>query len=551
MKNQLNEGELLVNRVKLLMSYDMSKTLNENTQTILEQPDSRFDNPETKDILNQGQKELDRQKAAQDAEEELNKYTNWCRYPDKAVAIPKNPEGAEGNDSILTDPKSGKRFCYYSSPSTEKPGSIESLPIPEDSKIVFWDVPEISRFVDFLIKKYPKIDKEQTISNLSKILPIGAVEGFYIGNDYYSGYITRKNDSSIWKFGYYRNRETKKPYTPPKWVDKRNDWQQFIDEWGMWLQLGGVVVSIIAGFFTFGTTWGISTTLLIELLYEAGIGGQVAWREYEKGNNVSAVASIIFAALPLLKTRNWFKGINKVAFAEVSEKMLASGLNKSSTVRDYVKFYGTLSEDGKKIVSQMLSQDKYTQEVMWKSLKTELDAELPKLITKGAEKLLKKHPDMFVKLSAFEKLWVRELSMAHGPLIAANMIIEHFFGETLNNEEKQKIKQVYQVIPEELQKELTYNLVSNPTNIKEIINSTEFKEIINKKEDKFVKNIGKWYYSKVKSAVESTGTKWKDLSEKDIEQSLNKDGWIKRTPEIKDDQVIDSRLINGVEWVKI
>ena len=51
MRNQLKEGELLVNRVKLLMGYDMSKTLNENTQHIFEQPDSKFMSPEEREIL--------------------------------------------------------------------------------------------------------------------------------------------------------------------------------------------------------------------------------------------------------------------------------------------------------------------------------------------------------------------------------------------------------------------------------------------------------------------------------------------------------------------
>jgi len=551
MKNELNEGELLVNRVKLLMRYDMSKTLNENSQYIFEQPDSKFDTPGNKEMIRRGEQEILQRRAKEKAKEEAEQYPNWCSYPDKAVTYPKNPEGAEGDDALLIDP-SGIRYCYYSS------GKEGGVPIPENSKIIFWDIQGISDFVDMLIKKYPKLynknGKEILISNLSSLLPPDSVRGFYVGNTYYTSYITRDSNKQIYESVWYRDIKTKQQYKPQQWNDPRDPYQKFIDEWATWLQVGGFFLSVIAGFFSFGSTWGISTTLLMELGYEIVVGGLVAAREFQKGNNVSAVSSIMFGLLPLLKTRSWFIGISDNAFKEVSEKILQSGLNESSSVRDYVKFYNGLSPDGKKLVSQMFTQDAYTREKMWGAIRTELEDNLPKIVKKATEKLLKKHPNMFVELKTFEKLWVRELTFAVTPLLAGTYLVNHFFGDVLNDQEKQRIKWVYQYTPEKIHKELTHNLLGNPEHIKEIVNSKEFDEIIEKKSDKFVENTENWYRSKIKSAVESPGGKYlgsEPINYESEEIKLEKEGWVKYNDKISDDDIIDSRYLNGTEWVKL
>jgi hypothetical protein len=207
MKNQLNEGELLVNRVKLLMGYDMSKTLNENSQYIFEQPDSKFDTPGNKEMQRKAEQEILNQRRIKQAEEEAKQYPNWCRYPDKTVQYPKNPDGAEGEDAIIYDEDTGLRMCYYLA------GKNYGVPIPENSKIDFWNIQGISDFVDQLIKKYPEkyknFEKEVLISNLSSILPPDSVRGFYVGSLYFTSYITRKQNGSNWTFGGFRDSKTK------------------------------------------------------------------------------------------------------------------------------------------------------------------------------------------------------------------------------------------------------------------------------------------------------------------------------------------------------
>jgi hypothetical protein len=42
----------------------------------------------------------------------------------------------------------------------QKMGDINSVPIPEDSKIYFWDIEGISDTVNKFVKKHPKEDKK-------------------------------------------------------------------------------------------------------------------------------------------------------------------------------------------------------------------------------------------------------------------------------------------------------------------------------------------------------------------------------------------------------
>jgi hypothetical protein len=499
MNNQLNEGQLLINRVKLLMRYDMSKTLNENTQNILEQPDSRFDTQDTKDILRRGQIELDQESAVKKAQEEANEYPNWCRYPDKALPYPKNPEGADGEDAILKN-SGGTRFCYYPVPSSGKQGGTAGLPIPETSEILWWGIPDISAFADKLSDKY-KEDKELIIQNLSKILPIGTVKGFYIDDVYYTSYITRESDSQFWKFSYYWNIKTKKEYEQPEWIDERGDWDRFIDKWGFQLQIAAAVVTLVAGFFSFGATWGISDLLWIEIFIEAGIGGAVAWREYEKGNNVAGTFSIVTAMLPMLKVSKWFRGIDSNEFKILSETLSNSGLNKTSTVKDYVKFYNELTPGGKKIMDKLLTNDKITREALWADIKATMDAEIPKMVDKFLPKLIKKNPKLLKDIKFFDKLWVRELSTNLSVGVIA-LLTELGFGNQLNNK-NEKLDGVYQKIPKSLQKEFTYNLVNNPEKAGKIVDNVS--EKVNKK------YMDELTHTDLKDSVESSGANYTEI----------------------------------------
>ena len=226
------------------------------------------------------------------------------------------------------------------------------------------------------------------------MLPIGTVRQFYADKEDYISYLSRTEGTNLWRFGYYRDFKTKKPYTPPEWVDERGDWDRFIDKWGFKLQIAAALATLVAGFFTFGATWGISDLLWIEIFIEAGIGGAVAWREYEKGNNVAGTFSIVTAMLPMLKVSKWFRGIDANEFKILSETLANSGLSKTSTVKDYVEFYNGLTPGGKKIMDKLLTNDKITREALWADIKATMDAEIPKMVDKFLPKLIKKNPKL-------------------------------------------------------------------------------------------------------------------------------------------------------------
>lgn len=556
MNNQLNEGELLVNRVKLLMGYDMSKTLNENSQHIFEQPDSRFDTPAHREIMAKGEEQILQRRA----EEESKKYPNWCKYPDKALPYPKNPEGAEGEDAILVDKESGKRFCYYPSPSNQKMGDISGIPIPEDSAIAFWDIKGISDTVNKFSKDYPKDDKKLLISNLSKVLPIGTVRQFVVGKENYLGYLSRTEGDVLWRFGYYRNSKTKAPYTPPEWVDERSDYQRFVDDYGFAIQITAVVATAIAGLLTGGAAW----VLYAEIVIEVGLGVAVGFRELEKGENVSAALSFITGALPMLKLSKMFRGIPNEVFSELSEKLSKAGLTKSSNVEDYVKFYNGLSESEQLVMSKLLTQDEVTRNLLLKELKTAVSDDLPKIIIKELRNMVKTKPELLKSISFFNKLWARELS-TNAFFILLGILVNAAWGDVLNSEDLEKLKGVYINIPKELQKEMAFNLLSNDAEVlKKLPQTKTFNSIktFTKLEEKG-KSWGKYYNTVMKDSIQKANGVYTELPDDkhiavdnkkgslESEKKLREEGFIPES-ELKDGQsYYDFTKLNDVYWYKI
>jgi hypothetical protein len=554
MDNKLNEGKLLVNRVKLLMKYDMSKTLNENSQYIFEQPDSRFENPQTKEILARGKQQILQRRADKESKE----YPNWCKYPDKALPYPKNPDGAEGDDAILktTD---GTRFCLYQSPSRTQEGKIESVPIPEDSEIYFWDIQGISDTVDKFIEKYPEEDKKLLIGNLSTILPIGSVRQFVIGDEDYICYLRKTKGTNLWKFEYYRNSETKKLYTPPEWVDERSDYQRFVDDYGFAIQITAAVATAIAGALTGGAAW----VLYAEIVIEAGLGAAVGFRELEKGENVSAALSFITGTLPMLKLSKVFRGIPNGVFTELSEKLSNAGLTNSSNVNDYVKFYNELSEPEKMVMSKLLSQDEVTKNILLKELKTTLSEDLPKIIIKGFKNMIKTNPELLKSISFFNKLWVRELS-TNTFFILLGILVDSVLGDVLNSEDLEKLKGVYINVPKELQKEMAFNLLSNVEVLKNLPQTKSFKSIEEfSKLKKKGKSWGEYFNTKMKDSIQESGgvytelpeDKYKSVDNKkgdpEDEKKLRELGFIPITELNNQQEVYDYTKLNGIDWFKV
>lgn len=522
-------------RIKLLMDYNSEMTNSENINKII------------KDVLVNEQSVIGAPnygiiKINQNNKKDKSQYPEYCKYPKNAILPSKNSAGLSGKDALI------EGFCFYS------PGVF----IPYDSEIEFWDVPSISSAVDQILSKGYKEDKKTLIQNFSKILPIGSVSSFNIGDNKYRTWITKPYGGD-WKFkGYYRKSD-KKPYKQPEWVDKRNDYQRFVDDYGFAIQITAALATAIAGALTGGALW----VLYAEILIEGGLGIAVGLRELEKGENVSAALSFITGALPILKTSKIFRGIPAEEFTQLSKELKNAGLTTSSDVSKYIEFYNGLNPNQQKIMSKLLTQDDITKNLLLKELKVGMSDELPKLIVKEFGDMIKETPELLQSIPFFEKLWARELS-TNSFFIVLGVLVNTVWGDILNAKDLEKLKGVYSVVPEDLKKEMAFNLMSNAEILPKLTKTKSFKSIekfaeLDKKGDAW----SEWFNTKLKDSIQESGGSYTELPEnKDKgvenqvgntrdENELRKLGFIPMS-ELKDNDITyDYTKLNGIDWWKV
>lgn len=540
MSDKMNNGVKSLEKIKLFMNYSLNKTLSEN---ILEQ-----ENIKTKsDLMYQDWEKKNKELESVKKEKEENEWKEKCKYPEKALLPPKNNAGVEGKEALIDG------FCYYPAPG--KNGGISGIYIPEDSEISWWTIDNISYAVDQHLKKYPNEDRVTCIKNFSKIFPLDTVFAFKVGNSTYTTWITLNSKNGLWEFKYFYNTNNKEPYKQPYWVDKRTQYQKFVDEYGLAIQLSAALATAIAGALTGGATW----VLMAEIMVEGGLGLATGLREIEKGENVSAALSFITGVLPMLKLSKVFTGIPEKEFIELSKELKNAGLTASSDVSKYVEFYNGLTPNKQKIMSKLLKQDDYFKAQLLKSLENDL----PKIVSEGFENMVKGNPKLLKSIPFFERLWVRELG-SNSIFITILTLINVVYGDVLNDKDVERLKGVYSLVPESLKKEMAFNLLSNGDKIKEIINTESFKsieKIINT--NKIGKSWIKWYNTKLKDSVTQVGGTYIELSDdnsiavqninkgKKDEKTYRKQGWIPMF-ELKDGQeMYDFQIINGVDWVKV
>ena len=279
-------------------------------------------------------------------------------------------------------------------------------------------------------------------------------------------------------------------------------------------------------------------------------------KHYEK--IILQYSSVVFI-LPMLKLSKVFTGIPEKEFIELSKELKNAGLTATSDVSKYVEFYNGLTPNKQKIMSKLLKQDDYFKSQLLKSL----DDELPKIVNKGLEKMVKENPKLLQSIPFFERLWVRELG-SNSIFITILTLINVVYGDVLNDKDVERLKGVYSVVPESLKKEMAFNLLANGDKIKEIINSESFKSIEKIANTKKVgANWAKWYNTKLKDSITQAGGTYIELSDdtskavqnidkgRKDEKIFRKQGWVPMS-ELKDGQeMYDFQIINSVDWVKV
>ena len=563
-----------------MMKYDSSRTLDENKFLLEQEFENKFDTKSNKEILAKGEEENKKKSEEERAEKIRNTYPNYCRYKDKAFALPKNCDLLDENEKITT-----KNFCYYSAPrigqnekqtvtplsttsyymsTSEKLSNTQGLFVPNNFEILFWDTESIYSFYKTISEKYNEVyktesEKKELLSNLSKILPIGSIRRIIGGKTYYT-YLRRNKAEGLQFSGFFAD-DGKTPYKSETCEDVRTQYQKFVDDFGFYLQIGGVILTAVSGLFCEGCT----LPLTLEILTELGFGAMIAQREFEKGENINAAFSLITGTLPLAKLSKIFRGVKPSAFKEVSEAFIKQGSSKFQDAEDLLYFYDGLSEDGKLLVNQMLRMDDITKTKMIQELKLYLNDDLPKVMFKQLNQTLKSNPNKIINVPFIKRLYVRELG-TNGVFLLGGLISNIFFDGKLNTKDREKLDGIYFNCPDELKNELIANVLICGEDVNKFVNSKEIDVLLQASQKRVGKGLNKLWQQGIRDttvSIKNTYVELEDNQEKaedlnmeilnnDELLKLKKNGWVP-LQEIPSELELpkDFRRINNNYYYKI
>jgi hypothetical protein len=330
MENKNNNE--IIDRVKLLMGYKLSMTLNENLSVIFEQIEP-----------------LVTTKLASDFAQDLtqNKYQYLQSRADKQKKIDKEEPGKPKQKYIWPIP--GYTTYYTPTPNSSKGGkSIMYFPLNIEDSVKLWIFATPSDF-----SRIEKLKSNfDTSEHFQKILPPGTVRNFKIDGKQYLTRLIRLN--SVWAFkGYYSGSE---PYVSPDPEDYKSDWDKFLEKYKDAFQIiASVLAAIIIEVITAGTGTALAVKLVWEVVAELAINIPISMYERKMGDNAGANLSLLFSLLPFLDTKLLgIAGVSKEVSEKIAKELLDSGINDSVGL---AKFYDNLGTDAEKyLFSQVLQQ---------------------------------------------------------------------------------------------------------------------------------------------------------------------------------------------------
>ena len=521
----------ILQRQLLLMGYNSTNTLSENIKNIFEQiPGTEMGNPF-------GLSPEDERKRSQ--ENESKRYPNYCPYKEYAI-LPgevkivgeKGTSEVEGIDAIPKGESGETQFCAY------RGGGNTLLYLPLFTKNMFfvkgiedyskmWNYARYGSETGLVVgtggtetvkisgKNLSDEDKENYIEYLGSNFPIGTVLGFTINSTDYRGKRRRiqrgMNNSEVYfEFLGYYDWATKKYYEAPKLIEKREDWQIFVDEWWIWIQIGGAVVAAIIGSF-----FGATEAIILEIIVEGVLGGVAVYRDLQKGDNISAFFNVFFALCPWLKLSKWFKGVSDDVFKSLAQAFADSNLSKTSTLTEWVTFFGGLSEPQKELLSKFMNYDDLTKKQIIEEFAENLKAKNIDEVTsflqaegviENLTDLARTNPELLKDLKWYQKLWAKELVLQLGVGAGLSFIANLCCSEKFNNSEKEKLTKLDSYIPESLKEEIAYNLLINAQKeavnflMQELENGNDIPENVN--------NMHEWWRYASQKSVEKTGVEY-------------------------------------------
>lgn len=364
-------------------------------------------------------------------------YPQYCKYPDKAMEPPPKYGGSE---SGLID-----GYCVYpvTQPETSK---IVGMHIPAGSTIEWRNENNIIKLLERVKTEYKDEDFKNYITD---VLPPGTVASFTSKGNIYKTRLRKKDfPGSKWRFiGYFTKDGIQ--YIQPEWESKRTDYERFVDDWGVAVQFS---VAIAAGMLIPVAGLGFTTSVLLELAIELVVGLPVAVREFQTNKTTSGIFSVVFSFLPLIKFSKTIKGFNALTSESLSRKFAESGLKQTSSVDEYIEFWGKLSDEEKNLLSAFLKNDE-SAELIGKEISNQIKDELKEEIIQQMKTDISK----FKEIKFWNRMTGKELKTV-GASVLLYFYLVSIIGEEESEYEKNKIDFINKYTSENFQIEFAYNV---------------------------------------------------------------------------------------------
>jgi hypothetical protein len=585
----------ILQRQLLLMGYKSDNTLSENIKRIknksfiVEQgaADMRDDYYGSEEYIEKHDTDMSNKIA--------RSYPNYCWNNGEGTIVPgENKYGLSGVEAIPAS-KDGTKFCAYRGvgnkllilPEKKPKGITDKISFVKGSEELYIYLFEQKRNKGQLNPQ----DETNYLNYLQQSYPFNTdvVFSFVLNGTTYFPYTrsTRSGDAPAddydssgkvadswndytryFSFSGYKDNEKSKPYENPGWIDPRNEYQQFIDDWGIWIQM---IVGVTVGIATGGLGY---MGVLIELGIELGMAVIVAQRDFEKGDNIMGVTSIIFGALPALKLGKYFRGVSEETFKSLSKKMAQSNLSAKSSIDDYVKWYTTkLSLEEQQLMSQAVRTDKTTYNQMIKEIvETYGKRRKAEFLSSDLRTMLMSDKSLLKNTSFWKNNIGRDIKRG-GIVVVASFLAELGLSSKYNDEQKMLLSQLHATIPESLEIEIAFNTFSNNldenqknelfSNLKTTLESAAVQaaEIGG---DKIKQDIyAMQVQQSVKDSLESFGIQYVEFEDdntkfdnynSESEEQLKLDGYVKYNQKLDTDSIDASaptKLFNYSPYVKI
>lgn len=440
-------NEDILKNILLKMNYDSSKTLTEQDNPRLDKVGSMVDN-----------------NRPSPSESNLKYYQVGCKYPNKAQQPP-SLDGVSGEDAMIHG------YCFYPASSNKNPGQVVGVWVPAASDIKWFDVADISEYVDQKINSkgldsfWSGFTDDQIQSIITKNLVIGTIQSFNIGDRKVAGWFTKTGgsfnpDDVRYKGLFYT--DNGKPYEQPGWEDRRTDWDKLVDEYGTAAQIFTALAFVALSIATGGV--GGVALLATEIAIEGTLGAIIAQREWEKGNKVGAGAELLFGLTPWLKAVPGIRALKPGVVKSLTTKMGQAGLTETSSVDDIVTFYRSLNEVEQEAFTRLVKDT--SDELSEASVKKALG----RALTEETYDYVRKNPEVFKNLKWYQKVWAKEAGI-NGLLVIANTAYMAYFGNELTQQEKNELQGLFLKIPDDISKNIQYEIFSDPENTKKAIES--------------------------------------------------------------------------------